>query len=356
MRMRRLLLLACAGVWLLIGVTPAWSILIETTNKRRVAGYVVSNIGGKLVLKVPIGAGKFKEETHEKGKYTIKHQLDRDRLEKLSRDNPAAYREYAEDLAKQTADPEAIDTAMRLFVIAAHLEPAKQGRGCLLAMSALAATPAEARKYRAMAFLLDGKTDRSLLEGDGKAQAKIPAAAWQSFQQAMRKFRSGDIIQAREQAKAKDLASCFNAVPDMMDRDTFIQACTDAICPKCKYTNRNNFRCATCGGTGKDPFNSFQACPTCKGKKVVRCSACDGSGVNRTRLDEHVDATVRAELAALNRLVPAAPSAAKHGESGSWASALSNPQLTPLPAMTLETITDYDARKCVYRNGTWVAP
>ena len=356
LRLRRTFLLGWVGVWLLIVVTPVWSIVIETVpGKVRVRGHVLSDDGKKLVLRIPSDAGKPKEQAFDRSKIKIIHQIDRGTLGKLTRDNSEAYRKYAEQLAKHPDDPEAVDTAMRLFLIAAYLDPAKQGRGCLLAMSELAPNPADARKYRAMAFLLDGKKDPSLLKLDARAQTSIPEAAWKSFQQALRKYRNGEVIDARELAKAKGVAGCFLALPGIMDQETFIEACTDAICPQCKYTNREKTRCATCNGKGKDSF-TLQPCATCKGRGVVRCPACDGSGVNRTRLAEHVEAMVRAELAALNRQVPDAPAAGKRADAANWSSALSNPQMTPIPTLTLETITDYDPRKCVFRNGTWVAP
>lgn len=356
MRLRRMMLLGWVGVWLLIVVTPAWSILIETGPvKRRVGGYLVSDDGKKLVLRVPGDAGTSKVETFDRSKVKIIHQVDRRRLEALRRDDPSAYREYAEELAKQKADPEAVDLAMRLFLVAAYLDPARNGPSCLLAMSELATNPADARKYRALAFLLDAKRDRSVLKGNGAAQTDFSEAALKSFQKALKDYRTGDVIDARVLATAKGVGSCFRAVPGMMDQDAFVQACTDAVCPQCKYTNRNSMRCAACNGKGKFLFGN-PICPTCKGKGVVKCSLCDGAGVNRARIDAHVDAMVRGELWALNRLAPDTASKQKPVDARSWATALSNPQLTPIPQLTLESVTDYDPRKCVFRNGGWVAP
>jgi hypothetical protein len=356
LRVRRALLLVCAGVWVLILQTPAWSILIETApNKRVVGGYLVSEDAKKLVLRIPIGGGKVKDETFERSKVKILHRVDRERLEKLTKDTPSVYREYADELAAKKADPEAKELALRLYLIAAYLDPAKFGRSCLLSMTELANNPADARKYRAMAYLLDANSDQSLLKSDPAAKAKPPESAWKSFQSALRKFRNGDVIDAREAAKGKDVATCFASVPGMMDQDTFIQACTDSICPQCKYNNRNNFRCPTCMGRGKDNFG-FQPCPTCKGKGIVKCSTCDGTGINRNAVDDNFDAVVRAELWSIEHMLPNAPAPEKRSGPGTWASAVSNPQLTPIPVLTLETITEYDPRKCVFRNGSWVAP
>jgi hypothetical protein len=355
MRWRRVLLLGWAGLWLLIVATPAWPILIETgPNKRRVGGYVEREDANKIVLRIPTDSGKPKIETFERSKIKILHRVDRDLLEKLTRDQPNAYLDYAEELAERKDDPEAFDTAMRLYLIAAYLDPAKNGPRCLLGMSTLTTNSADARKYRAMAFLLDAKRDPALLKKD-QSPAVIPVAALQSFQQALRKYRTGDVMNARELATAKGVGDCFRAAPGMMDPDAFAQACTDAVCPRCRYTNRNNVKCSNCNGRKRLPSTN-QICPTCNGKGVVKCSTCNGTGVNTSRLDQHVDTIVRGELWALDRLAPDAASATKPAAARSWASALSNPQLTPIPVLTLETIADYDPRKCVFRNGNWVAP
>jgi hypothetical protein len=221
-------------------------------------------------------------------------------------------------------------------------------------MSELSANPADARKYRAMAFLIDAKGDAALLKSEAAPKSNAPDGGWKSFLAVLRKYRNGEVVDAREAAKAKDVANCF-AAPGMLDRDSFIQACTDAICPMCKYQNRNNVRCPTCNGSGKDVL-AFQPCPSCKGKGVRKCTSCDGTGANAHSIEENLETIVRTELWVLDQMLPDAPAVEKSGGPGSWASAVSNPQLTPIPRMTLETIADFDPRKCIFRKGSWIAP
>lgn len=356
MRRRRAFLLFWVGLWLLIIQSPAWSILIETVpDKRRVAGFVVSEDATKLVLRIPTAGGKSSEEEFRKSKIRIIFRVDRERLARLTRDNPAAYRGYAEELAEQKADPEALDVALRLYLIAAYLDPPKYGRNCLLAMSAIAASSADARKYRAMALLLDPKSDESLLAPKAGSAAKIPDTAWQTFESALREFRVGNVVVAKERAQEKGVGDCFDAVQGTLDKEQFIQACTEAICPRCHYGGRNTTRCPACSGSGSDVSGTLR-CANCQGKGVVKCPVCTGSGIDRKNLERHLEVVIRCELRAIDRRLPNAPAVEDRLATGTWSSAVSNPQLAPVPLLTLETITGYDPRKCVYRNGAWVAP
>src|SRR3954466_16365436 len=71
------------------------------------------------------------------------------RLASLDPARPREYREYAEELAEKKLDPEARLTAVRLFQIAAWLDPAKTGRGALLGLVSLARPGEEEARFRA---------------------------------------------------------------------------------------------------------------------------------------------------------------------------------------------------------------
>jgi hypothetical protein len=40
----------------------------------------------------------------------------------------------------------------------------------------------------------------------------------------------------------------------------------------------------------------------------------------------------------------------------SWSRIVQRDGVAPVPSLTLETLTDYDPRKCLFRDGQWVAP
>jgi hypothetical protein len=301
------------GVGLFLIQAPVRAILIEEKGPSKrgvVAGYLLKEDKSKkrIFVRVKVPGGEDKEEWFDLSKINVKHRVDLERLKELTRDNSQAYCDYAEKLAEKKDDPEATELALRLFLIAAYLDTPKLGSSCLLKMSALAADPADKRKYQALAFLLDPGSDAALLKPEpGKAppppQSKTAKDPLFYFRKALRQYRNGQFTLAQDNAKADAVG--FKTVPGFMDQKSFYQACKDAL---------------------TDPSLSV----------------------------DNMDAVMRAEIWALDQILPA-ESAAKKGASGGWSRALSN-QLTPVPLLSLETITEFDPRKCVFRDGTWVEP
>jgi hypothetical protein len=123
-----------------------------------------------------------------------------ERLVALKPEAPEGYRSYAEDLAGKTEDPEARVMAIRLYLIAAYLEPDELGRSCLLGMAGLARTPKEERAFRAMAFSLDPDHDPSLLKTPKTTAADftgIKDVDRQALRTALQLLRSGKLVEAR---------------------------------------------------------------------------------------------------------------------------------------------------------------
>ncbi len=355
MRRRRVLLLGWVGVWLLIATSPAWSIVIETgADKRRVAGYVVREDASKLVLRIPTDSGKPKFETYDRANIHIVYRVDGKRLEKLTRDNPKRYRDYADELAGHKDDPEAIDTALRLYLIAAYLDPTTNGPRCLLAMSTLAASPADARKYRALAFLLDAKRDPAVLKGDAPP-AKLSETALKAFQQAMRRIPDGRRDRRPRAGNRQGRRRLFSRRPRLDESGRVRPGLHRGHLPAVPVHQPQQHQ--VCG------LQRQRA--ACLQQSDVHKVQWQGQG-KMLRVQRH-GRQRRSHRAARRRDGPRRalgaqsprPGCKRRREAGrrrSWASALSNPQLTPIPVLTLESITDYDPRKCIFRNGAWVAP
>jgi hypothetical protein len=327
--------------------TAAWAILIDTGGSAgRVGGYFVNDDGKKLVIRID-----GKEKSFDRSKVKILHEVDRKRLEKLSRENPRAYYDYAEELARQPDDPEARDTAMRLFLIAAYLDRPQYGHRSLLSMTKLAVTPTEARKCRAMAFLLDPKGDDRILQTN---PVKPPQAdtdrAMQSFLEALRYYRTGQIGFATAAAKRPGTEKIFSMAPGMMDQRDFLQACTDAKCATCG--SQLKVKCTTCNGSGTttSQFGVRERCTVCNGSKLVPCTACEGTGL-KPFPDDVMRCIVRAELWAVDHISGAG---GKKGARDSYWSSILQSRPAPVSPLSLETITEFDPRKCLYRKGRWV--
>jgi hypothetical protein len=248
--------------------------------------------------------------------------------------------------------------ALRLFLIAAYLDPQKLGPGCLGSMVPLAGTPAEARKCRAMAYLLDPSGDAAQLKTGAAKPAELPAAqagALKDFLRALRYYRAGQISLARSAAGREGVEPIFHAAPGMVDKNAFLQRCTDAACPTCKGKGKGT--CATCGGKGTFiQFGRLQRCPTCSGQKATACKACEGTGVGQDVPDDVLRLVLRAELWAMDRLAGSDPGGSGGSGETNWSALLQERHVSPVLPLSLESLTEFDPRKCVYRNGAWVAP
>lgn len=337
MRLRWLLL--TAGLAASVLTEPVHAVLIELVpSGKQVAGYLVSRDDKKLSLRRRPGE-KEKVEEFERAKIKIIHEVDQARLGALTKEKPKEYRDYAEELAEKQADPEARDLAVRLFLIAAYLDRENLARGCLLSMSNLA-PPAEARKYRAMAYLLDPRHDRTVLQ---VYQPEKPSeAARANYVLALQHFRRGLYAEALRYAAKEGVADFFDSAPGLMNYQTFVATCKGGECKTCK--GRGAILCPRCNGKG---ILGGMICNDCNRQGRLVCPDCNRG--KRELTDDQLRLILRAEYeeASAGQSNPAAES---------WSTLLGNYRPTPVPALTLETLTEYDPRQCVFRGGKWVEP
>ncbi len=160
-----------AALVLMVGICssliarPAWGVIILLKGQEKpVRGYFVREDDKAVVLRQlqPDGSTQERSVARSEIEDVIK-TVDQARLESLQPARPDSYREYAEELAEKKKDPDAHVTALRLFLIAAYLDPPRLGRSCLLGMVPLARNANEQRRFRAMAYLLDPTHNRDVL-------------------------------------------------------------------------------------------------------------------------------------------------------------------------------------------------
>ena len=343
---------------LFFSTLPVSAILIDT-GTGKVGGFLLNDDGTKLKISIPTRDGEDKVGEYLHADIKILHRLDVKRLEGLSKDNPKAYGDYAEELALQKDDPEARYVAMRLYLIAAYLAPKEFGSSSLLHMSALASTPTEARKCRAMAYLLDPKSDAEIIETDAGKPARpapLPARALEDFTKALRLYRGGQIKSASETAKHEGVEAIFRMAPGKIDLKTFLQFCTDANCTTCRADG--TVTCPTCNGRGTvlNMFRQYERCPTCKGKKRARCPDCGGTHVLDPLPSAALRVVLRCELWAIDRQGGWDNRGHKdEADAKSWSAVVQSRRLSPVLPLSLETIASFDPRMCRYRNRKWVA-
>lgn len=332
--------------------TPA--ILIESDGKQY-GGTVVKDDGTTLIVRIRGADGLEKDTSFLHDKIKIVHRLDVKRLEALSRDNPKAYRDYAEELARQEKDPEARRTALQLYLVAAKLErDTKVVASCLVGMSQLARTPAEARRFRALAFAADPTSGVELLKVDKVKPPPLDATeakALDDFVKALQFYRAGRIGEAINAAQKVGVDKLFPKTPDKIDQKTFLQWCTDANCSSCK-TGR--VICPTCKGQGVvQGMFAVERCLTCKGTRGITCVDCGGWRVLDRLPADALSAVLRCELWALEQQSGGEEFVRKEpNEVKGWTSVLQSSR--PAVRLSLDTIPGLNPNQCLYRNGRWV--
>lgn len=280
-------------------VGMARAVIVETRSGERVMGYLVRKDGDRVVVRCRAADGSWTTKEFDATAVTVVETVSVKRLEGLRKEQPLEYRLYAEELAEKRVDPEARDMALRLFLIAAHLDPARLGRDCLKSMSDLAWDDRDKRAFRAMAFLLDPQRDPKLLgKADGPPRVER-APNRDRFIAALRAFRAGRTAEAARLARKEGVAEFFTTVPGLMSHKAFLDACA----------------------------------------------------ANEHRLpDDQLAVMLRVELHHLRE-------AARGRSADAWSGLLLRGEARPVPVLTLEKlIPGVDPRRCLYKGGQWVEP
>ena len=258
-----------------------------------------------IVVGVPNASGTFTERILERRNIDqFIPTVSKDRLAKLDPAQPTLYRDYAEELAEKKIDPDARDAAIRLYLIAAHLEPEGLGRSALLGMVSLARSRAEERRFRAMAYLLDPKHDRRVVkEATSAATGGGSAEGRDDLLSALRSLRQGDRRVAQRMAQRPSVIAAFNHYAGNFSRDDFLTACDSA-----------------------DSLDNAMLA------RIIRYEL-EITGA-KTSLDDSEEPD----------------------KSAGWSATLSSGNTVPAAALTLDSLTEYDPKASVYRDGKWVTP
>lgn len=301
------ILIACAASLIALEATLDATFaagVIVKDSPEPVFGYLLKNDGERVVLREVLPGGATREREFSRAEIDeLLVTVDVARLERLRPEAPREYLEYAEDLAEKRRDPEARDMALRLYLIAAWLAPEELGRGALLGMTTLARSAEERRAFRALAFALDADRDATLLREAGEVGTRPPtknATAPDGLLEAIRHLRRGARAQAKRMAERKEVRGEFGRLHGVLSYDDFLAACLDPT----------------------PPLETWRA-------------------------------LLQAEL----KLLPASADAAG-GEPVKTKSTSWDPRTLvgapALPTLSIEKITEFDPRSCVYVGGKWV--
>jgi len=301
--------LACFVMTLLVLVAarPAWAVIVFLKNRPEpIRGFLIQEDAIRVVVNELLPNGEAREQILPRVKIDdIIQAVSAERLSQLDPADPAGYRSYAEDLAIKREDPEARVTALRLYLLAAHLRPHELGRSCLLGMAALARTTAEERACRAVAFLLDSAHDPSLLKAVATASADmpgIPNSDRTALSNALRHLRSGRSDAARGILQRESVRAAAARYAHLLSHEDYEAALSS---------------------TGRLSPSLL--------RKVLALEVALSPAARRSTLEP---------------LAKAAP----------WSETVARGDTTPAQTLSLETLTEFDPRACVFQDGKWVRP
>ncbi len=290
-----------AVVWL-VAAHIAWGVVVfERGRSEPTIGRLVRQDERSIVILIPQADGS--QITREILRSQIEELIVvvyQDRLAALRPENPAEYRDYAEELAIKRKDPDALVTSLRLYLIAAYLAPETLGHSCLLAMIALARDPGEERRFRAMAFLLDPKHDRRILRTTEEDRAEeVIDEGRHGLLQAVRATRRG---QRRAALQWLERPSVHQE----------LEKYQDLICP--------------------EQFRSW---------------------------DDEIPPAMLRRLLTVEWLLGRAEDAADSlsaDRSLAWSQIARQREFAPVVPLTLDTLTEFDPRESIYDQGRWRRP
>jgi hypothetical protein len=293
-RLRGLMIAACC---LVPGPSAQGVVVFEKGQPQPTVGHLVRQNEQSIVIRqlLPDG-GSVTREIFRSQIEDLLIAVSDQRLAQLRPDDPGAYRDYAEELSIKRRDPEALATSLRLYLIAADLDPQRLGRSCLLGMVALARDPQEERRFRAMAFLLDPNQDRNILRvAPATPDAGDPTARAGLLKvvQAMRRGQRRLAMQILDRAPVRTELTRYR---DLLTLEQLL-AVEAEIPPDTLY---------------------------------------------KLLMLEWLLTRPGDEVCTEGRLA--------------WSQLADRQQLEPIVPLSLQTLTEFDPRECLYRDGRWLRP
>ena len=272
-----------------------------------IVGYLVESNEDTVVIRQRQSNGTFKRVTLQRADIAqLLNPYDESRLVQLSLDRLSEYRDYAEELAAKTIDPEAIDLAMRLYLIVAYHGEGPLQQNALRALIGLARTPQEERELRMIAYESDPSRNRFLLAAPETTNVNPEALTEEgrtALLVAIEKLRQGERREAQRRINtdlAQQTLTVFNST---LTLSAFEQACQEeTLSDEMLYTLLS-----------------------------IELSLLNPSQGRVAKVDRET----RSELS-----------------SATWGESVLR-QTAPVRVHTLVDVTEFDPRECYYEKGRW---
>jgi len=282
------------------------AVVIVKGSNQPILGYLVRQDERSVTLREVLPGGKSRESSFARGNIDeLIITVSPERLSTLDPLRLTEYIEYAEELAEKQRDPEARDTALRLYAIVAARGEGPLRRSAMLGLIALATSPANEQKLRAAAYLFDADHDESLLKRavDAGTVSAGSLTAASDLLQALRLVRQGKGSPARALFDKPAVRNDARQIAGIITLDELV-------------------------------------------------SLTERSQLSNSQLLRVLRAEVVLEELKLGRAV----TTERTPDVGNWSGSLLSGGMEPLPRLSLQTLTEFDPTECVFRNGKWVRP
>jgi hypothetical protein len=297
-------LLPLVAVCVLLCSHAKAAVVILKGSNQPVVGYLVKQDERTVTLREVLPGGKSREMTFNRGQIDeLIVTVSRERLTSLDPSQSRGYLEYAEELAEKQRDPEARETAVRLYAIVAARGNDALRRSALLGLIALAHTPEEERRLRAAAYLFDPAHNESLLSSAPAVAATLPRALMDDLLTALRLIRQGKGTQARLILEKPAVRGEAVRVSSIVSLDELAELC------------------------GVSQLNNQQLL------RVLRAE----TALEEIKLGRNASGEVG-------------------GEASQWSAVLKPGGMRPQPVVSLQTLTEFDPAECLFRGGKWIKP
>ena len=334
----------------------ATAAVIYDLDNNAIGAWIVREDANSIVFDevLPTG-GKQRREMARSEILRVLHSVSTERLMALKPENPNDYKQYAEELAEIQIDPEARPMAMRLYHIAAVLDPETLAESCLLAMARIAQDDAHRKRLRFAAYLHSQSGDRRALNVPRSVQSESNHQEIEHSLLLLEKLRTRQTYRFSDE----DLVRLRNLLQPYAD-SLSDQQLREQIDSRCTHCRSGYNRCEECSGKGSTGRGAnTQKCRHCNRGKVP-CTACGTYFRGQALPEAFARQIVRAEVVLrrkqIEKQTPAARTTGDDKPEVAWSATIRQSSENIIPSLGLAGLTEHDPAECVFKSGRWVRP
>lgn len=196
------------------------AVVYRKGNPKPVAGFIVEQTPGRVVLRTTRSDATTEQSISRDDIVAIVVCAEEAELAELSPDQPKKYLEIAERVVQRKGDPEAVELAVRCYLLAAYHGRDELRDSALRGLIAAARSTEEQTKFRALAHQtnpISGDPWLSTVVQNVELRVELDQAARSELLQVVRLIRQGETELARNRLRSQDFRTRFEAFADIMN-------------------------------------------------------------------------------------------------------------------------------------------